>query len=922
MGKTVFHGNIKINTTIPSGTGDNVLTADATTGDLGQIGTIDTSTFIPKTLTDGYVLVGNASNVATGVAVTGDVTISNAGVTAIGSGVIVNADVNASAAIALTKLAATTASRALVSDGSGFITPSATTSTEIGYVSGVTSAIQTQIDSKISTSILTTNGDLLYRDGTGAVTRLPVGTNGYVLAVTGGLPVWEPKTPVPNGGTTGQYLAKQSATDGDVDWETLVVANITDLTATAAELNIMDGVTVTFTEINYLSGVSSNVQTQLNAKQATVTGAATTIVSSNLTASRAVIANASGKVDVSTVTSTELGYLSGVTSPLQSQLNAKLSTALAQHAILVGNASNIASTLVVGSEGQVLTVSGGTPTWVTPGSGGTVTSVDVSGGTTGLTFSGGPVTTTGTITMTGTLDETHGGTGQATFTTGDILYASASNTLSKLAVGSDGQVLTLAAGVPSWAAPTGVSGLTTNRIPYATSATSLGDDSALTWDSTNNIITVGTARLFTISKANDDLFLGELAGNTTTTGTGGNIGIGERALEALTSGNSNIAIGALAGDSITTGTSNTLVGTTTGTAITTGSSNIILGQNNAAALTTGSGNILIGNALNVAAAGTANYLSIQNIIFGTSNSATGTAVSTGSIGIGESSPDRRLHVTQTDAGTNTVLYPLRLTRESSSTPAAGIGAGIEFEVETASTNNEVGATIEVVATDVTGTSEDFDVRIQTMSAGSLATVLVVNNSGIKFATNSILRAADDTDLQLIAGTATADGLNVVLAASGASGTGDGGYVALTAGDGSGGGANGNIYLSTKNTIILGPADLGTNNVIIKGNDGATAVSSFAGSTVTFIAGSAGGNNENGGHLYFNSGSKHGTGLDGNIGVFTTSVANWQAMERGIFIANATTVPTGNPTGGGFLYVEGGALKWRGSGGTTTTIGPA
>ena len=61
---------------------------------------------------------------------------------------IVNADINASAAVDLTKLAATTASRALASDASGFIVPSATTSTELGFVSGVTSSIQTQLDSK------------------------------------------------------------------------------------------------------------------------------------------------------------------------------------------------------------------------------------------------------------------------------------------------------------------------------------------------------------------------------------------------------------------------------------------------------------------------------------------------------------------------------------------------------------------------------------------------------------------------------------------------------------------------------------------------------------------------------------------------------------------------------------------------------
>jgi hypothetical protein len=40
------------------------------------------------------------------------------------------------------------------------------------------------------------------------------------------------------------------------------------------------------------------------------------------------------------------------------------------------------------------------------------------------------------------------------------------------------------------------------------------------------------------------------------------------------------------------------------------------------------------------------------------------------------------------------------------------------------------------------------------------------------------------------------------------------------------------------------------------------------------------------------------------------------------IQNATTVPTTNPTGGGILYAEGGALKWRGSAGTVTTIAPA
>lgn len=74
-------------------------------------------------------------------------TIVNASLKA-GLGQIVNADVNASAAIARTKLAAGTASRAVVTDGSGVMTEATTTAAEIGYVNGVTSAIQGQIDSK------------------------------------------------------------------------------------------------------------------------------------------------------------------------------------------------------------------------------------------------------------------------------------------------------------------------------------------------------------------------------------------------------------------------------------------------------------------------------------------------------------------------------------------------------------------------------------------------------------------------------------------------------------------------------------------------------------------------------------------------------------------------------------------------------
>ena len=92
---------------------------------------------------------------------------------------------------------------------------------------------------------------------------------------------------------------------------------------------------VSSTELGYISGVTSSVQTQLNGKQASITGGASTIADSNLTASRALVSNSSGKVVVSDVTSTELGYLDGVTSNIQTQIND------AKNTISTTNGSNI-----------------------------------------------------------------------------------------------------------------------------------------------------------------------------------------------------------------------------------------------------------------------------------------------------------------------------------------------------------------------------------------------------------------------------------------------------------------------------------------------------------------------------------------------------------------------------------------------------
>ena len=91
------------------------------------------------------------------------------------------------------------------------------------------------------------------------------------------------------------------------------------------------------------------------------------------------------------------------------------------------------------------------------------------------------------------------------------------------------------------------------------------------------------------------------------------------------------------------------------------------------------------------------------------------------LGINTSSPAVSAHFVTTAATTNTVLDVLRVDRQSSGTPAVGIGVGIEFAVETAAGNTEVGATIEAITTDVTAASEDFDLVFKTMAAGAAAT---------------------------------------------------------------------------------------------------------------------------------------------------------------------------------------------------------
>jgi hypothetical protein len=94
--------------------------------------------------------------------------------------------------------------------------------------------------------------------------------------------------------------------------------------------------------------------------------------------------------------------------------------------------------------------------------------------------------------------------------------------------------------------------------------------------------------------------------------------------------------------------------------------------------------------------------------------------------------------TSSGSVTNTVAIALSAAVVTSGTPTVGIGSAIAFDIQTSGVNNETGAMIEAVSTDVTSTSEDFKLVFKTMTAGAAATqVLSMDGAGVDIlATNT------------------------------------------------------------------------------------------------------------------------------------------------------------------------------------------
>lgn len=119
--------------------------------------------------------------------------------------------------------------------------------------------------------------------------------------------------------------------------------------------------------------------------------------------------------------------------------------------------------------------------WVSVGSTGDIT--DVNAGT-GITVTN-PTGPAPTVALTVPVSAVNGGTAQTTYTTGDLLYASGTNTLTKRAIGTTGQVLTVSGGVPTWSTPaassSGMTLITTGSFS-GNNATSINDCFSSTYE--------------------------------------------------------------------------------------------------------------------------------------------------------------------------------------------------------------------------------------------------------------------------------------------------------------------------------------------------------------------------------------------------------------------------------------------------------
>ena len=202
-------------------------------------------------------------------------------------------------------------------------------------------------------------------------------------------------------------------------------------------------------------------------------------------------------------------------------------TTLATGALGYGQGTSAHASLAIGTAGQILTVNSGAtaPQWTT------LTGVAVttfSAGTTGLTPS---TATSGAVTLAGTLITSNGGTGLSAYTAGDLSYFASGTTLTKLAIGASGYLLTSSGTAPQWSNSINIgagtftsvtdSGLTSGRVPYASTGGLLTDSANMTFS--GSILTVSSGVTLTANAAKYSSTYGGVTTTNLFTDSGGGV---------------------------------------------------------------------------------------------------------------------------------------------------------------------------------------------------------------------------------------------------------------------------------------------------------------------------------------------------------------------------------------------------------------
>jgi len=148
---------------------------------------------------------------------------------------------------------------------------------------------------------------------------------------------------------------------------------------------------------------------------------------------------------------------------------------------------NVASISATGTANSTTYLRGdgvwGTPAGGGGGGNGTVTSINVNGGSTGLTTSGGPVTTSGNITIAGTLVVANGGTGATSIATNNVILGNGTNAVQVVAPGTSGNALV--SNGTTW-----VSGTVTASVPNTLGA--VGTYGLMNWYGSGSVSPGGT----------------------------------------------------------------------------------------------------------------------------------------------------------------------------------------------------------------------------------------------------------------------------------------------------------------------------------------------------------------------------------------------------------------------------------------------